>query len=78
MKLPSDVSHKRIIALLEQKGYRVVRQRGSHIRLQHSGPPQHHLSVPKHRIVRTGTLHTILSMAASHLEIPFDDLLSEL
>jgi predicted RNA binding protein YcfA (HicA-like mRNA interferase family) len=73
-----DIAHQRVIKLLERHGYKIVRQRGSHIRLTHSGPPEHHLSVPRHRIVRIGTLHSILSEAAQHLKITIVDLQKEL
>jgi predicted RNA binding protein YcfA (HicA-like mRNA interferase family) len=75
---PPEVNHARVIKLLTKHGYAVVRQRGSHIRLSHQGPPQHHLSVPRHRIVRYGTLHKIIVEAAIHLHMPVDELLKEL
>lgn len=78
MKLPPDVTHQRLISLLERHGYRVVRQRGSHMRLKHPGPPEHHLTIPKHRIVRTGTLHTILNLAAVHLKVSLKELLEQI
>lgn len=46
MKLPRDVSADRLIQTLEKLGYRVMRQKGSHIRLRHDGPPVHLLTVP--------------------------------
>src|SRR5262245_58840454 len=44
--------------------YKVVRQKGSHIRLKHDGPPAHAISVPRHAALKTGTLHGILAEVA--------------
>jgi predicted RNA binding protein YcfA (HicA-like mRNA interferase family) len=41
MKPPRGVSADRFIRALEQIGYEVIRQKGSHVRLQHDGPPSH-------------------------------------
>ena len=40
MKLPRGVSADRLIGALEHLGYRKVRQKGSHVRLRHEGPPR--------------------------------------
>jgi len=64
MKLPSDVSAHRLVGALERLGYRKVRQRGSHIRLRHDGPPTHSVSVPDHDPIKKGTLHGILTDVA--------------
>lgn len=61
MKLPRDVSADRLIAALELLGYQVIRQKGSHIRLKHPGPPAHLLTVPRHNPIKIGTLHAILT-----------------
>ncbi|MBZ2184515.1 MAG: type II toxin-antitoxin system HicA family toxin [Bryobacter sp.] len=59
MKLPRGVSGDRLIRALQQVGYRLVRQSGSHIRLEHVGPPPHGITVPLHNPLKTGTLHGI-------------------
>jgi len=64
MKLPRDVSADRLIRVLEHLGCQVLRQKGSHIRLRHNGPPVHLLTVPRHTALKTGTLHAILSEVA--------------
>ena len=61
MKLPRDVSGDRLIRALEYLGYKVVRQKGSHVRLRHEGPPAHAITVPLHNPVKIGTLHGILT-----------------
>ena len=55
MKLPRDVSADRLIGVLEGLGYRVIRQKGSHIRLKHEGPPVHLITVPCHNPMKIGT-----------------------
>ena len=64
MKLPRGVSSARLVRVLERLGYRVIRQKGSHIRLRHDGPPPHAISVPRHDALKTGTLHGILAEIA--------------
>jgi predicted RNA binding protein YcfA (HicA-like mRNA interferase family) len=60
MKTPRGVSRDRLIKFLESLGYRVMRQRGSHVRLRHESPPPHPVSVALHNPIKTGTLHGIL------------------
>ena len=64
MKLPPDVSGDRLIHALRQLGYIVIRQKGSHVRLRHEGPPVHSVTVPLHSALKTGTWHDILSEVA--------------
>jgi predicted RNA binding protein YcfA (HicA-like mRNA interferase family) len=49
---------------LEQLGYSVIRQKGSHKRMRHEGPPAHSITVPLHNPLKTGTLRGILSEVA--------------
>jgi predicted RNA binding protein YcfA (HicA-like mRNA interferase family) len=64
MRLPRGVSADRLIHALERLGYGVIRQKGSHVRLRHEGPPFHTITVPLHNPLKTGTLHGILSEIA--------------
>ncbi|SPE34710.1 putative periplasmic or secreted lipoprotein [Candidatus Sulfopaludibacter sp. SbA3] len=64
MKLPRGVTGERLITVLEVVGYVVIRQKGSHVRLQHQGPPTHTITVPLHNPLKTGTLHGILTEVA--------------
>ena len=70
MKLPRDATAVRLIRVLEIHGYRVVRQKGSHVRLKHDGPPVHLITVPRHNPLKTGTLHAILTEVAQMRSIP--------
>jgi len=64
MRLPRGVSADRVIHALERLGYVAIRQKGSHVRLRHEGPPAHTITVPMHNPLKTGTLHDILSEIA--------------
>lgn len=60
-KLPT-ISGKALIACLGRLGYRVVRQRGSHVRLEKATVAGvHKLTVPKHDPIARGTLNDIIT-----------------
>jgi predicted RNA binding protein YcfA (HicA-like mRNA interferase family) len=54
MKLPRGVSGDRLIRTLQKVGYSIVRQKGSHVRLEHPGPPAHRVTVPLRNPLKTG------------------------
>ncbi len=60
------VSGKAAIRAFTKIGYKVVRQRGSHIRLFH--PDKRPLSVPDHRMLGKGLLRRLLRDAELSLE----------
>jgi predicted RNA binding protein YcfA (HicA-like mRNA interferase family) len=73
-KLPV-VSGRQVVRALERVGYRVVRQRGSHIRLRDESDPNHlPVTVPDHRTLKPGLLRQILRDANLTVE-EFVDLL---
>ena len=74
MKLPRGVAAERLIRALGQVGYEVVRQKGSHVRLRHPGPPAHMITVPLHNPLKTGTLHAILAEVAFMRSITIESL----
>jgi predicted RNA binding protein YcfA (HicA-like mRNA interferase family) len=74
MKLPRGVSGERLIRVLEKLGYSAVRQKGSHARMRHEGPPVHSITVPLHTPLKTGTLHGILSEVAQMRSITVEAL----
>jgi predicted RNA binding protein YcfA (HicA-like mRNA interferase family) len=74
MKLPRGVSSDRLIRALEHFGYRVVRQKGSHVRLRSEGPPPHLITVPLHDPLKTGTLHGILAEVAQARSITIESI----
>ena len=62
-KVPS-LSYDRIIRALQRDGWVVVRQKGSHIRLQKHTPSETlKLTIPAHRPVKRSTLSHSLKQA---------------
>lgn len=61
MRLPRDVSGESLAAGLESFGYRVTRQKGSHIRLTTFENGEHHVTIPNHDPLRLGTPSGILT-----------------
>jgi predicted RNA binding protein YcfA (HicA-like mRNA interferase family) len=78
MKLPRGVSADRVIRALERFGCQVIRQKGSHVRLGHEGPPAHAITVPLHNPLKTGTLHGILTEVAETRSITIESLAESL
>ncbi len=74
MKLPRDVSADRLVRVLRLLGYEIAKQRGSHIRLRHPGPPGHSVTVPQHDPLKVGTLHGILAEVAYMRSLSIDDI----
>jgi predicted RNA binding protein YcfA (HicA-like mRNA interferase family) len=77
MKLPRDVDAAELIKALSRIGYRIVRQSGSHIRLQ-CAEPSHSITIPNHRPLRIGTLASILADVAERRRIDKEALLQRL
>ncbi|HEX9746472.1 MAG TPA: type II toxin-antitoxin system HicA family toxin [bacterium] len=67
-----------LIGLLEQNGYVQARSSGSHVRMIHPGPPTHAETVPLHKALKPGTLNTILTRVANHLQIDKSKLIRKL
>ena len=62
-KVPS-IGYERAIGALERLGFRVTRQKGSHIRLEKSTPEGTlKITVPAHRQLKRSTLSHILKQA---------------
>lgn len=66
-KLPS-ISGAEAVRAFERLGYRVDRQRGSHIVLRHPEGPHRRLVVPNHQSVAKGTLRTLIREAGLTVE----------
>ena len=67
-KVPS-LPYTKIIRALQRNGWTVVRQRGSHIRLQKRvGDEVLKLTIPAHRPVKRSTLSRILKQARLDVE----------
>ena len=78
MRIPRSVSGKQLARALEQVGYQITRQTGSHMRLTCNEPNQHHITIPNHDSIRIGTLSAIISDVANNLGIPKDELIRKL
>ncbi len=64
-----SLSYREIVHALQRDGWIVIRQRGSHIRLQKRlGERTMKLTVPAHRPVKRSTLTQILKQAELSLE----------
>ncbi len=61
-KLPTDVSGREVCRALEQVGFLLRRQRGSHMVLRRNDPFAR-VVVPDHRTVRVGTLRHIVNQS---------------
>ena len=75
MKLPRDADARDLIKALQRIGYHVVRQSGSHIRLQTEQPKPHALTIPNHSPLKSGTLSAILNDVARHCDMDKEELL---
>ena len=68
MKVPS-VNYQQAITALHRDGWVVVRQKGSHIRLQkHVGNETLKIIIPAHRPIKRSTLSHILKQAQITVE----------
>ena len=64
-KLPSW-PHGKVIRALEKLGYKIIRQKGSHIRMSHSYKT--FVTIPTHNPIAKGTLRKILRDAEISIE----------
>jgi predicted RNA binding protein YcfA (HicA-like mRNA interferase family) len=79
MKLPRDVSGAEVVRMLcREFGYTRVAQAGSHVILHTANPRSHRLSVPDHKVMRTGTLHGIVKAVAGVKDISIEDVVAKL
>tara|TARA_Y100000310_G_C20701599_1_gene830457 strand:+ start:7590 stop:7805 length:216 start_codon:yes stop_codon:yes gene_type:complete len=68
MKLP-QISGKELIKKLSKQGFIIVRQKGSHIRLEKVTKEETiKITVPNHKSLKKGTLNRILKDAGINLE----------
>jgi predicted RNA binding protein YcfA (HicA-like mRNA interferase family) len=77
-RLPRDVSGPELAKLLEAFGYVVTRQKGSHLRLTTQEGGEHHVTVPNHNALRTGTLNGVLKDVAEHAGVARDVVVDKL
>ena len=79
MKLPRDLSGADLVKALRRLGYEVTRQRGSHVRLTATVEGRtHHITVPDHDALKTGTLNAILKDVAAQAGLSREDVIETL
>lgn len=78
MKLPRDVPSADLVAALVRLDYRLDRQRGSHMHLITQEHGEHHVVVPAHRVMKTGTLGNVLRQVAEHHGMTREELIERL
>ena len=79
MKIPRDINASDLIRALRKLGYESVRQDGSHIRLTTTENGTHHITIPNHRPLKTGTLlGGILKPIALHHHLSIEELMMKL
>lgn len=78
-KIPRNIGADELIKLLgKQYQYFPTRQSGSHVRLTTALKGQHHITIPNHHPIKTGTLSSILSDIALHLQKTKETVIEEL
>jgi len=78
VKLPRDLSGRRLAAALRSLGYEVTREAGSHMRLTCTLGGHHHITIPDHAELRIGTLAAILDEVAKHHRLSRTEVLQRL
>jgi predicted RNA binding protein YcfA (HicA-like mRNA interferase family) len=79
VKIPRDLDAAELVRALRVLGYESVRQDGSHIRLTTTVNGIHHVTVPNHRPLKTGTLlGGVLKPVAAHHHLTVEQLLIKL
>ncbi len=79
MKIPRDISGDELIAALIRIGYKITRQKGSHVRLTLAiNSEEHHITIPNHDPIKIGTLNNILKDLAAHLNLTKEEIIRKL
>jgi len=79
LKLPRDLPGEQLASLLRRYGYETTRQTGSHLRLTSTAKgSEHHITIPRHKELKVGTLNAILSDVAGYLEMDREELAEDL
>lgn len=68
MSILPRISGREAVSALMKMGYEKDRQKGSHIILRHSVPPNRRIVVPDHKEISKGTLRSIIREAGLTVE----------
>ncbi len=73
------ISGKQLIKVLNRLGYSIIKQRGSHIKMQKKTPVgTHSITVPQHYEIAKGTLSDIINKVSLWNQISKEELLAML
>ena len=75
-RLPRDIDGVSLARALRRLGYEDDRQSGSHLRLTTQRNGEHHVSIPRHRPLKVGTLNANLRQVCAHFGLTRDELLN--
>lgn len=79
MKIPRDVHAADLVKALRVLGCQFDRQDGSHMRLSTQLNGEHHVTIPRHKPLKTGTLvKGVLKPVAAHHGLTVEELLQKL
>jgi predicted RNA binding protein YcfA (HicA-like mRNA interferase family) len=79
VKIPRDVHADDLVKALRVLGYELDRQEGSHIRISTKLNGEHHVTVPRHKPLKIGTLvKGVLKPVAAHHKLTLEALLQKL
>ena len=79
MRLPRDTGGEELASLLGRYGYSLTHHTGSHLRLTSSlKGTEHHITIPRHKSLKVGTLSSILKDVATYVEMDKQQLIEEL
>ncbi len=77
--MPRDITAQELIRKLRVLGYEPVRQSGSHVRLTTTTDGTHHVTIPNHSPLKTGTLlGGVLKPVAAHHKLSLQELVEKL
>jgi predicted RNA binding protein YcfA (HicA-like mRNA interferase family) len=76
--LLKNMTGQELIKKLKPFGYVVIRQTGSHIRIQTEQGGKHSETIPNHNPIKIGTPKAILKNIANHHEIEVEELVRQL
>jgi len=77
MRIPRHLSGQAVSKVLVNRlEYRVVHKRGSHIVLETNEPAHQRVVIPDHKVLRVGTLNSIIRAVANHKRVSKDEILA--
>jgi predicted RNA binding protein YcfA (HicA-like mRNA interferase family) len=75
VRLPRDVSGRRLMQALARLGYKRVSQKGSHVRMYTAEKGGNRVIVTDEKAIPIGTLHDTLGYIARHFDVSIEELL---